>query len=87
MTPCLHRLATSGVFTDSRLHGFADSRFQVFTGSRLESFADSRFQIFTGSRLQGFAGSRFQIFIESTTLKTHFMNFVKLDISRLTGFS
>jgi hypothetical protein len=69
-----------------RLQGFAGSRFQIFTGSRLQGFAGSRFQIFTGSRLQGFADSRFHIFIGSTTLKTHFMNFVKLDVSRVTGF-
>jgi hypothetical protein len=32
----------------------------------------------TGSRFQTFAGSRF--------LKTYFINFVKLDVSRVTGF-
>jgi hypothetical protein len=70
-----------------RLQGFADLRFQIFTGSRLQGFVGSRFQIFTGSRLQGFADSRFHVFIGSTTLKTHFMNFFKLDVSRVTSFS
>jgi hypothetical protein len=66
--------------------GFTGSRFQSFTGSRLRSFASSRFQIFTGSRPQSFAGSIFQIFIDSTSLKTYLMNFVKPDISRVTDF-
>jgi hypothetical protein len=42
--------------------------------------------MFIGSRLQGFAGSRFQIFIDSTTLKTYFMNFGKPDVLRVAGF-
>jgi hypothetical protein len=66
------------IFTSSRLSNFAGSRLQIFTGSRLLNFAGSRFQIFTSSRLRGFAGSRF--------LKTHFTNFITLDVSRVTGF-
>jgi hypothetical protein len=46
-----------------------------------------KIQIFADSRLQGFAGSRFQIFIDSTSLKTYFMNFVKPDVLRVTDFS
>jgi hypothetical protein len=49
-------------------------------------FAGSTFLIFIGSQCQGFAGSRFQIFIESIILKNHFMNFVKLNVLRVTGF-
>jgi hypothetical protein len=85
--------ATSGprrfkiqIFADSQLQGFAGSRFQIFTGSRLQGFAGSRFQIFADSRLRGFAGSRFQIFINSTSLETYFMNFVKPDVLRVTDF-
>jgi hypothetical protein len=69
-------------FPGSRLRSFAGPRFQIFTGSRLQSFAGPRFQIFTDSPLRSFAGSRFQIFIDSTSLKTYFMNFVKLDVPR-----
>jgi hypothetical protein len=68
------------------LRSFASPRLQIFTGSRLPSFAGSRFQIFISSRLRSFAGSRFQIFASSRFLKTHFTNFVKLNVSRVTGF-
>jgi hypothetical protein len=51
---------------------------QIFASSRLWGFAGSRFQIFAISRLQSFAGSKF--------LKTYFTNFIKLDVSRVTGF-
>jgi hypothetical protein len=66
---------------------FAGSKLYIFISSRLQSFAGSRFQIFTSSRLRSFAGSRFQIFAGSRFLKTHFTNFVELDVSRVTGFA
>jgi hypothetical protein len=50
------------------------------------SFAGSRFPIFASSRLLGFAGSRFPIFPSSMFLKTHFTNFINLDVSRVIGF-
>jgi hypothetical protein len=68
------------------LRSFAGPRLQIFTSSRLPSFTGSRFQIFASSRLRSFAGSRFQIFAGSRFLKTHLTNFVKLDVSRVTGF-
>jgi hypothetical protein len=74
-TPELRRFKTSD------LHRFATPelrRFKIFASSRLRSFVGSRFQIFASSRLRGFAGSRF--------LKTHFTNFIKPDVSRVTGF-
>jgi hypothetical protein len=77
MTPGLHRFTTSGLrrFKIPDLHKFATPS---FTGPWLRIFASSRFQSFTGSRFQIFTGSGF--------LKTHFMNFVKLGVSRVTGF-
>jgi hypothetical protein len=73
MIPDLLRFVTSG------LHRFKIPDLHKFATSRL---VGSRFQTFTSSRLQGFAGSRFQTFTESITLKAHFMNFVKLNVSR-----
>jgi hypothetical protein len=75
---------------DSLFHGFADSWLQVFTGSRPQELRRFKVQIFTGSRLRSFAGSRFEIFASSRLqsfagwrfVKTHFTNFVKLDVSR-----
>jgi hypothetical protein len=55
------------------LRGFADSRFQGLGSSQVRDFGASQIQ---DSR--SFTGSRF--------LKTHFTNFVKLDVSRVTGF-
>jgi hypothetical protein len=87
------------VFTNSRLRSFARSRFQIIARSRLWGFASSRFQVFAHSRLWGFAGSRFQIFthsrlwgfagsrfVSSVFLKTHYTNFMNLDVSRVTCF-
>jgi hypothetical protein len=74
------------IIAHSRLRGFASSRFQIFTGLRLWGFVGSRFQIFAGSWLWGFAGPRFQIIVSSMFLKTHHMNFINLDVSRVTGF-
>jgi cell shape-determining protein MreC len=45
-----------------------------------------RFRSFTGSGFQIFAGSRFLIFAGSRLLKTYFTNFIKLGVSRVTGF-
>jgi hypothetical protein len=74
------------VFASSRFQSFAGSRFKIFARSRLWSFAGSRFPIFASSRLRSFAGSRFPIFASSMFLKTHFTNFINLDVSRVTGF-
>jgi hypothetical protein len=74
------------VFASSRLRSFAGSRFQISARSRLLSFAGSRFPIFASLRLLSFAGSRFPIFASSMFLKTHFTNFINLDVSRVTGF-
>jgi hypothetical protein len=84
----LRGFAGSGfqIFARSRLRGFAGSRFQIFARSRLRGFAGSRFQIFGRLRLCSFAGSRSQIFASSLFLKTHFTNFINLDVSRVTGF-
>jgi hypothetical protein len=38
------------------------------------------------SLLQGFADSRLWIIANSLFLKTHFTNFMNLDVSRVTGF-
>jgi hypothetical protein len=74
------------VFMNSQLQSFAVSRFQIIARSRLWGFAGSRFQIFARSWLWGFAGSRFLIFVSSVFLKTHYTNFINLDVSRVTGF-
>jgi hypothetical protein len=57
-----------------------------FAGPGLRIFASSWFRSFTGSRFQIFAGSRFLSFAGSRLLKTYFTNFIKLDVSRVTGF-
>jgi hypothetical protein len=69
-----------------KFHDFAGSWRRVFTNSWLRSFTGSRFQIIARSRLWSFAGSRFLIFVSSMSLKTHYTNFISLDISRVTGF-
>jgi hypothetical protein len=74
------------IFASSQLRSFVGSRFQIIASLQLRSFAGSRLQIFAGSQLRSFAGSRFQIFACSRILKTHFTNFIKLDVSRVTGF-
>jgi hypothetical protein len=89
-------------FADFRFRGFAGSWLRVFTCSRpqglrgfkipdLHKFATPSFvgpglRIFASSRFRSFTGSRFQIFTGSRFLITHFTNFVKLDVSRVTGF-
>jgi hypothetical protein len=84
--PDLHKFATPGFagpaasglrkFAISELHRFKIPDLHKFM---TPSFAGPGLQIFTSSRFRSFTGSRF--------LKTHFTNFVKLDVSRLTGFS
>jgi hypothetical protein len=54
-----------------------------FVTSRLRRF---KIPDFVDSRLRGFVGSIFQIFIDSTSLRTYFMNFVKPDVLRVTIF-
>jgi hypothetical protein len=68
------------------LRGFTGTRFPIFTSSRLPSFAGPGLRVFASSRFRSFADSRFQIFAGSGFLKTYFTNFVKLDVSRVTGF-
>jgi hypothetical protein len=74
----LHKFATSEPrrFKIPDLHRFATSGLRRFKIPDLHKFVTS-----------SFAGSRFPIFIESTTLKTYFMNFVKPDVSRVADFS
>jgi hypothetical protein len=82
------------IFASPQLRSFAGSRFRIFASSRFLSFAGSRFQILAGSRFLSFAGpglqisasSRLRSFAGSRFLKTHFTNFIKLDVSRVTDF-
>jgi hypothetical protein len=85
MTLGLHRFATPGLhrFKIPDLHKFMTPSFaspwlRIFASLRFQSFTISRFQILAGSRFLSFAGSRL--------LKTYFMNFIKLGVSRVTGF-
>jgi hypothetical protein len=75
--PDLYRFVISGLrrFKIPDLHGFLTSGLRRFKIPDLYRF------------VIGFAGSRFQIFTESIILKTHFTNFVKLDVWRVTCFS
>jgi hypothetical protein len=84
-------------FKASHVHGFVSSRvrdfeasqirdFQIIARSRLQGFACSWLRVFTGSRLRGFADSRLWITANSLFLKTHFTNFMNLDVSRVTSF-
>jgi hypothetical protein len=54
--------------------------------SRPRGFAGSRFLKIACSRSRGFTDSRFLKIANALALKTHLKNFVKLDISRVTGF-
>jgi hypothetical protein len=62
-------------FAISELHRFKIPDLHKFATL---SFAGPGLRIFASSRLRSFTGLRF--------LKTHFTNFVKLDVSRVTGF-
>jgi hypothetical protein len=101
MTPSLHRFTTSGgpQVQDSRSSQVRDSELRRSEASDLRKSAISelhRFKIpnlhkfatlsFAGLGLRIFAGSPFRSFTGSRFLKTHFTNFVKLDVSRVTGF-
>jgi hypothetical protein len=85
MTLGLHRFATPGLhrFKIPDLHKFMTPS---FAGPWLRIFASLRFRSFTISRFQILAGSRFLSFAGSRLLKTYFMNFIKLGVSRVTGF-
>jgi hypothetical protein len=85
MTPDPHRFANSGLhwFKIPDLHEFTTPS---FAGPGLRIFASSRFRSFTSSRFQILAGSRFLSFAGSRLLKTYVMNFIKLGVSRVTGF-
>jgi hypothetical protein len=74
------------IIARSRLQGFACSWLRVIARSRHQGFACSWLRVFTGSRFRGFADSRLWITANSLFLKTHFTNFMNLDVSRVTGF-
>jgi hypothetical protein len=76
-------LRPHGRFKISDLHEFTTPS---FAGPGLRIFACSRFRSFTSSRFQILAGSRFLSFVGSRLLKTYFTNFIKLGVSRVTGF-
>jgi hypothetical protein len=81
------------IFTSSRLwasqvQGFASSQVRDFgtpqvQDSRSSQVRDSELHRSRASDLRKFA---IRSFTGSRFLKTHFMNFVKLDVSRVTGF-
>jgi hypothetical protein len=91
MTSGLRKFATSELrrFEIPDLRKFATSglrRFKIldlhkFGTSGLRRFKDSR-----SSQVHDFGASRFQIFAGSRFLKTHFTNFIQIDVSRMTGF-
>jgi hypothetical protein len=96
---CLPNLTSRRLpnFMISQVHGVGSSRIRDFGASSVRDsrslhvrdfggFAGSRFQIFAHSRLRSFASSRFQIFVSSVFLKTHYTNFIYLDVSRVTSF-
>jgi hypothetical protein len=101
MTPGLHRFTTSGdsQVQDSRSLQVRDSGLRRSKALDLRKFTIlelHKFKIpdlhkfaspsFAGPGLRIFASSRFWSFTGSRFLKTHFTNFVKLDVSRVTGF-
>jgi hypothetical protein len=80
----------------SRVHDSGSSQvhdlmLRMFKIPDLHKFATPRFaspelRIFAGLGFRSFTGTRFQIFTSSRFLKTHFTNFVRLDVSRVIGF-
>jgi hypothetical protein len=73
----------------SHIRDFGASQVQDSRSSHIRDFEALQVQDSRSSHILHFeasAGSRFQIFVNSVFLKTHYMNFIYLDVSRVTGF-
>jgi hypothetical protein len=70
----------------SEVRAIDTSRFRAPACSWLHFFTESRFPNFAHSRIRGFTGSRLPTIVNSLLLKTCLENFVKLNVSRVTGF-
>jgi hypothetical protein len=74
----------------SHIRDFGASQVQDSRSSHIRDFEALQVQDSRSSHILHFeasAGSRFQIFVNSVFLKTHYMNFIYLDVSRVTGFT
>jgi hypothetical protein len=73
----------------SHIRDFGASQVQDSRSSHIRDFEALQVQDSRSSHILHFeasAGSRFQIFVNSVFLKSHYMNFIYLDVSRVTGF-
>jgi hypothetical protein len=93
MAPGLHEFATSELhlfeipdhctFVTLRLHRFKIPDVRTFTTLRLRRFKIPDLCTFATLRLRRF---KIPVFVSSVFLKTHYTNFINLDVSRVTGF-